>query len=39
MEALALPAIQHLQFGKEDELLKLDIPVDAEWRGGLEEEQ
>jgi hypothetical protein len=39
MEALDLPAVHHLQLGQEDELLELDIPVDAVRRDGLEEEQ
>jgi len=39
MKALGQPAVQHLQFGQEDELLELDVAVDAVRRGGLEEEQ
>src|SRR5207302_7627892 len=39
MEALDLPAVQHLQCAEEDELLELDVAVDAVRRGGLEEKQ
>src|SRR6266581_8119787 len=39
VKALGLPSVQHLQFGQEDELLELDVAVDAVRCDGLEEEQ